>query len=822
MPLPGIQVKESSRVTICPRCGLPNRPGTSACARCGTQLTAMPPSAALPKAGDANDGLPEWLRPLQSGAIGAPPPGSGPFPPAPNSYNQPGYNQSGGPSGGFGQPFQQGQQWQQPQQGQQPQFSMGTLVSEDALPEWLRQANMNGAPQSQPASRGWDAPVGPPPPAQPQYNGIGAPPIPSAPSNYGGYGQSGQFRYGASGGPTYGTGQNQPSLPSAYGQMQAAGSPPGAINQGTPASTFFDESALPDWMRQAGAQSPAMPAANPYQQAQGGPGMGYGGYQGQPPQPQSSTLMQPAQPLQPVPQPPSNAFPSIDRAGGFQPVPQPQGGLSGQSLLDASALPQWLSGQAGAPAQGGYGGAALSGGMVAQSLVDESALPQWLRAQPDAPTPTTHAAPGFGAAAPAQPAAWNAAPVAEEPLPTWLNQVYSDANVPRTDALQQQASANPWGAAGGYKSSVSGPLAGGFGAGRTNGAPPSEASGVPARQFVDESALPEWLRAQGAAATPSNAMPSAALSGMASMPSPDARAISAYVPPAPSGTPEARPGMSFSASDLIDPDLLPQWVRGDNGAGAGVGNGPPPQATFSSASGWTSKAPAVPGSGLLPPPPSVPAPSWQQSGTSDQLAAWQGNSPSGQGSGPLYGGRPPGSGQLSDDSARFGGSKSSGGGIPVQELPPWLQQAEPARAPERPMGAGRQSMAQAERWDRAPQQQDAGVWDDGYAEVGADFAWDDNAGGYDERGGEHGGGAQHAYGQDGYDPNGYDPNGYDPNGYDANGYDQDGYGQNAYDPNGYDQNGYDPNSYDPDGYDYDAPPEADERSGGWRRLFGRR
>lgn len=129
-------------------------------------------------------------------------------------------------------------------------------------------------------------------------------------------------------------------------------------------------------------------------------------------------------------------------------------------------------------------------------------------------------------------------------------------------------------------------------------------------------------------------------------------------------------------------------------------------------------------------------------------------------------------------------------------------------------------MAQAERWDRVPQQQDAGVWDDGYAEGGADFAWDDNAGGYDERGVEYGGGAQDAYGQDGYDANAYDPNGYDANGYDA--YGQDGYGQNAYDPNGYDQNGYDPNGYDPDGYDYDAPPEADERSGGWRRLFGRR
>lgn len=791
----------------------------------------MPPSAAFPTPGDANDGLPEWLRPLQSGALGSPPPGSNQLPPspadprnsaAPYSYNQPGYNQPGGVSGGPGQPWQQGQQWQQPQQSQQPQFSMGSLVSEDALPEWLRQANTGGAPQPQPASGGWGAPAGPAPSVQPPYNAIGAPPIPPAPSNYGGYGQNGQFGYGASGGPAYGAGQSRPLPSSVYGPMQGAGSPAGAATPGTSASTLFDESALPDWMRQAGTQPAGVPA-NPYQQAPGGPGMGYGGYQGQPPSP-------PAPPAQPMLPPPSTAFPSIDRAGGFQPAPQAQGGMSGQSLLDPGALPQWLSGQAGAPApQGGFGAVPPSSGMVAQSLVDESALPQWLRAQPDAPAPAAHAAPGFGAAAPAPPPAWNAAPVAEEPLPTWLNQVYSEANVPRTDALQQHASANPWGAAGGYRSSVSAPLSGGPGAGRTGGALPPEVSGVPASHFVDESALPDWLRAQGAPPSPSHAVsPMSSVSpgmgqGMGPAPTPDARAIPAYVPPASAGAPEARTGMSFSASDLIDPDLLPQWVRGENGAGAG--NGPAQQATFSSSAGWTSKAPAVPGSGLLPPPPSAPASSWQQSGTSDQLSPWQGNSSSDQGSGSLYGGRSPGSGQSSDDSARFGGGRPSSGGIPAHELPPWLQQAEPPRAPNHSMDPGRQSMAEAERWDRAPQRQEADVWDDGYAEAGADFAWDDNqyggaAGGYDEQGVGYGGGAQSAYEQNAYDPNGYD--GYGQNGYDPNDYDQNAYDPNAYNPNAYDPNAYDPNGYDPDGYDYDAPPEADERSGGWRRLFGRR
>ncbi|MGZ3636526.1 MAG: hypothetical protein ACXVCX_01665 [Ktedonobacterales bacterium] len=767
----------------------------------------MPPGAALPNAGDANDGLPEWLRPLQPGAFGAPPPGSNQLPPPPATLNQPapysynqqpsynqfGSNQPGGAVNGFGQPPQQSPQWQQAQQAPQQHFSMGSLVSDDALPEWLRQAGTNLAPQGQPPAAGWGAPpAAPSPAAQPQYNSVSVPTIPA----YGGYGQNNQYGYGAPGGPAYGAGgmpQGQPLPSTPYGQMPPAAPSSGAINGGTPAGSLFDESALPDWMRQAGGQSPAAPAA-PYQQMPGSPGAGYGGYQGYQP------------PSQPAPQPPSSAFPSIDRAGVFQPAPQPQGGLAGQSLLDPAALPQWLGGQAGSPAQSGYGGASPSGGMAAQSLVDESALPQWLRAQPDAPTPAAPSMPAFGAAAPAQAGGWNAAPAAEEPLPPWLSQVYSDAKVPRTDALHQQASANPWGANGGYRSSVSGPLAGGSGAGRAGGVPQSDTGGVPASQFVDESALPEWLRAQGAAPIPAGAQPPASpMSPMSPMPASDARAIPSYVPSASAGTPDARPGgMSFSASDLIDPDMLPQWARGENGSAA-AGNNPPQQATFSSTAGWTSNGSSVPGSGILPPPPPAPstsAASWQHSGASDRLPAWQSELSSGQGASRSYGASLPGSGQLLDDGARFGGGRRQGGGIPQEELPPWLQQAEPPRAPNPSMDAGRQRMPAADQWSRAPQQQDPGAWDNGYAEGGADFAWDDNqyAGGYDEQG--------YAYDQSAQ--NASDSNAYGPNGYDD------------YDPNGYDPNGYDPNAYDPNGYDNDAPPVADERSGGWRRLFGRR
>ena len=115
-------------------------------------------------------------------------------------------------------------------------------------------------------------------------------------------------------------------------------------------------------------------------------------------------------------------------------------------------------------------------------------------------------------------------------------------------------------------------------------------------------------------------------------------------------------------------------------------------------------------------------------------------------------------------------------------------------------------MADADVWDRAPQGRAADGWDNGYgAEGGGDFAWDDDpyvedGNAYDEQ--EYGYGPDEQYA---YDPNAYDPNAYDPN---------------AYDPNAYDPNAYDPNAYDPNAYG--APPQADERPGGWRRLFGRR
>src|SRR5262249_53441886 len=148
----------------------------------------------------------------------------------------------------------------------------------------------------------------------------------------------------------------------------------------------------------------------------------------------------------------------------------------------------------------------------------ETALPQWLRSEQ--PTPSN------------QPTAtsWHAPATANDSMPSWLNQDYSDSRSPHVESPLSGSSA--WNRYVG-----SGP------AGQPAMPSPGMVPGtIAAGEFIDESALPEWLRSQGGAADPGS-------------------------PPNGTGA------TTFSASDLIDPAALPDWVR-DSEAG--------PSATFSS------------------------------------------------------------------------------------------------------------------------------------------------------------------------------------------------------------------------------------------------
>src|SRR5258707_665222 len=177
-----------------------------------------------------------------------------------------------------------------------------------------------------------------------------------------------------------------PAMPGGpYGAPQ----PPGMFSAGS----LVNEDALPEWLREPG-MSGAL-----------GHGAGAAGNRGLRPD------MGPARPYSP----------------GGHPGP-----LTAPPLIDPTARPSWLAG--GQPQQPpGSGGLNSSGGMSANSLVDEAALPQWLRAVPPAQASPSAAA---YANAPA-PAPWTAtAAAADEPLPTWLKQVYVEANVPQNDKLQ--------------------------------------------------------------------------------------------------------------------------------------------------------------------------------------------------------------------------------------------------------------------------------------------------------------------------------------------------------------------------------------------------
>lgn len=518
-------------MTTCTRCGQPSPQGTATCPRCGAPLSPPTPGFAPPQGDGAT---PEWMRSLQAGT----------------QY----------PGGAAGEGSGQGA------------FSVGSLLSEDALPEWLRTAGE--PPAAGPSQGGWgspargagyDAPWSPP--AAPPANGLAQPAA-------GAFGQAWDAQPAAT--PP---GPWAPA-PAPVGSPYAApgfGNMPGSV-AGNGASSLFEEAALPDWLQAAAAGQP-LPGPPPAPLPAAGPAPAY---------PQASYSATPAGGWTP------GAFPGIERAGSpFQgasaaPYAAPSEGLAAHSLLDASALPAWLGGPATghapavpAPALGGEG-------MAAGSLVDEHSLPAWLRQEP--------ATPAAPQPAPGTISQWLAGPVTDEPLPSWLNQVYTAAEVPRLDVAAPPAA--PW---------AQTPMA-------AAPARSAEAFG----HLVDESALPEWLRAQ--AGPPAVAPASPGFAGLPPAPTPHGAFGGAVFGAGPGGvaswqaladtagssaaaswaggawggvmeTPSPGPAASaaepvgaFSASDLIDPNALPPWARQGQ---------EPAQPVFNSSTGWSNHQPAV-------------------------------------------------------------------------------------------------------------------------------------------------------------------------------------------------------------------------------------
>jgi hypothetical protein len=477
-----------------------------------------------------------------------------------------------------------------------PRIAVNSLISEDALPEWLRNAAHSGAlpPTAEPrgvvqgtgalGGQGWDSPQ--------QDTGNGPMRSPDARG-------SGQMAY------------RQPPAPH-------PAVPPSPVGSGSlSAHHLFDESALPEWLKSGAAgQSPDLPTASlqvPYGQ------VGYGAAGA-------------GAPIDPIPDagypaaPAASAFPSIEHAGSFQASVSPESGLSGPSLIDTNALPQWLSGRPGVSSQVNYG-RDQARGIPGGSLVDENALPQWLRNE--------HPAPPNQAAS----STWNGPQAGNQSMPSWLNQGYADARTPGMESPYAQPSA--W---TGYPT----PMAAGQPANPAESYLPGT---LAAGEFVDEAALPEWLRSQGG--IPGMAPPSGTLS--AGQPKIGASSSGHVAPNLQEASLLANGSAAgtFSASDLIDPSALPDWVRGSEAG---------PAASFSSTAGWTNRQPVPP----------APADSW-----SDQPAgapAWSTT-------------KQPAVNSAFNSSSASSAEPSYAASIPKSELPPWLAN-DPSRAagPRNPKG----------------------------------------------------------------------------------------------------------------------------------------
>ncbi|HEV2236817.1 MAG TPA: hypothetical protein VGR57_09180, partial [Ktedonobacterales bacterium] len=467
-------------------------------------------------------------------------------------------------------------------------------------------------------------------------------------------------------------GSAQPSAPSAWGAPQPAApggwQPPSPAAGGWPAQPaaptgyapdygpgaagpqgaagLFTESALPDWLREASAGQP--PLAAPHL---GAPGPFMNGLA--PSAAPGPATPYPARPYGAAASP--SQYPGSGQAGG---------NLAANALFDAGALPTWLggagnNGQPARPAATPLGG----DGLQMSTLVDERALPMWLRQEPETP-PTQTPQPGSVSR-------WLSAPVTEEPMPSFLNQVYDAAQVSRTAIPPNPPSY--WSAAG-------------------SAATPPMPGAVPSANLVDDSALPQWLRAQvdgqpGYQAPAYQPPTYQAPGGFGAAPG-DAQA--GWGGPAPATDPAPfGPANSFAASDLIEPGAVPAWVQ--HGA-------PPAQQEFSSTAGWTDHLPAQPPSSaaggqrgmamnpgwdesaLRPPAASAPA--------SASLPAWL-QSPNAPAD-PAPSGRWP---------APTGRHRARESMIPPTELPPWLQNgAEPAAA-ARPAPPPPEPPATDQEWD---------------------------------------------------------------------------------------------------------------------------
>lgn len=645
---------------------------------------------------------------------------------------------------------------------QPPRFSAGSLISDNDLPEWLRE----GAAAGQPA---WGAPQQAPSPLMP---------APQRPQQM--QPQMPQF---------------PPPMPQQWAAPQAPNIPAPAPRQNDIASEFTIRQ--PAFGQPAPAIQPPFGQPQPFAQpsfpqprhpnySQAAPALpAYGqppAFPSQQMAPQQAPYGQPAYP----PSAPSqvNAFPSLDQVGMSYGA-APMGSPGGQPPLHQQPASNWLAGGMAQQDMGQFQPRQpVPSGMQARSLVDDQLLPKWLRDQPEVAAPV--ARPSV--------ADWMGAPSAAPQAPQDINALFAQA--PNPVPLKPQAGA--------------------YGNVSTERGQARENVGVYHSGAGNEPAMPDWLRSQAGAAPTPAAHAAPAGNGFAASDLIDPSALPEWV------TGRAPAQQVFSSThgwSSVNSDGGPAFGASEQDFGGGFDtvNGKSIDAAMDAA---MSASAAFSASAQLPwDEAGNPAP-WGRVDAPDERAYDEPAPPP-----PLRGAQSEASSFARRTASRPLANEElppwlkgkAGAQAPQPNRNAWPE------AEER-QGYGQDWNNGAQWEDRGGEAEqawdDGGGWDDGSTWDNGGQAGQEQAWGAHEREPQykrnerapHGYRDEPAYANDGY--GGYDA--YDAE-YSANGYDQ------RYDQ-GYDDRSYDRSrdrGYERENYDYQEEPEPESR-GGWFGGFKKR
>ncbi|GAC1358750.1 MAG: hypothetical protein NVSMB44_07140 [Ktedonobacteraceae bacterium] len=285
----------------------------------------------------------------------------------------------------------------------------------------------------------------------------------------------------------------------------------------------------------------------------------------------------------------------------------------------SESMPKHLS---AFPGQAPDGGTFPPAGLAAQSLIDEKALPSWMKEAQQQQTPASG---GISASS----------LLRQESVPDWMRTLQQPNAAPSSSSYEEQA---------GYQQQPEQPEQP---ARPTAPNPAALGHGFSARDLIDQQSLPTWMKSQDERNASNTPAPQTGPFGQPAQSTPGIQ-----------GTPPQQSG--FSASSLLDPNTLPQWMR-ESGQDSRT-NVTPPQPS------WPTQTP--PGSG----------PGWSVGMQSN--ASWPGIQA------PATPPQPP----MSTNPGQ-GGGMSASSLIDANALPEWLRNASDQRSqagqPSQPvMGGG--------------------------------------------------------------------------------------------------------------------------------------